>query len=72
MAIVRYEDECVGCPPHMGCLGDMCPNRNIPVYACDECGDECNPDELYVTDDDEMLCESCLLSRFKTVMQKGG
>ena len=29
--MVEYEDECVGCPPEMSCLGkDGCPNMNVP------------------------------------------
>ena len=38
--MIRYEDECVGCPPEMGCLGSICPNRNVPHYFCDYCGEE--------------------------------
>lgn len=71
MAIVRYENQCVGCPPERGCLGSRCKNRNVPIYACDGCGDELDPIDLYVTENDEMLCEQCLLKRFKTVAQDG-
>jgi hypothetical protein len=35
----RIVNECVGCPPEIGCFGDSCPNRNVPRYYCDECGD---------------------------------
>ena len=28
--MIKYEDECVGCPPERGCLGSVCPNRNVP------------------------------------------
>ena len=34
------ENECVGCPPNMGCLGAGCPNRNVLHIECDECGEE--------------------------------
>ena len=57
--MVCYENECVGCPPERGCLGDACPNRNVPRYYCDKCGDECWPEELY-SYDDEMWCRDCL------------
>ena len=35
--MIKYENECVGCPPEMGCLGDECSNRNVPHYYCDKC-----------------------------------
>lgn len=37
-----YErDECCGCATESyPCLGRGCPNRNIPTWVCDECGDE--------------------------------
>ena len=54
--MVKYENECVGCPPEMGCLGDCCPNRNVPHIYCDKCGEEC--EELYRYDGKE-LCENC-------------
>lgn len=57
--MIRYEDQCVGCPPHMGCLGSCCPKRNIPVYICDRCDEEA--EELYTYDDDDrQLCFKCL------------
>lgn len=62
-------DECVNCGLH--CLGDSCPNMNVVRWYCDECKDECSPDELYVTEDNETLCRDCLLDRFKTVDQMG-
>ena len=40
-----YEDECVGCPKELGCMGNACPNRNVPHYDCDECGEELAPDD---------------------------
>ena len=58
--MVRYENECVGCPPEMGCLGDGCPNRNVPRYYCDECGDEFYPEDLYEYDG-KMWCKECLV-----------
>ena len=61
--MIRYEDECVGCPPEMGCLGSACRYSNVPHYYCDECGDE---DKLYYYNDRE-LCENCLLDKFPVV-----
>ena len=58
--MIRYEDECVGCPPEMGCLGSGCPNRNVPHYYCDKCGEEYSPEELYDYDG-EIMCKECLI-----------
>lgn len=57
------ENECVGCPPEMGCLGRSCPYRNVVRYYCDKCGKE---DKLRHYDDKE-LCEECLLEKFDVV-----
>lgn len=58
-------NECVGCPPEMGCLGSTCPYVNVTRYYCDRCGEEIYPEELYRVEDDD-LCESCLKDMFKT------
>ena len=62
------EDECVGCPKEIGCLGEFCPNRNVPHYYCDDCEDEFEPNELYMYDG-EMLCSECLLNKFEKVSE---
>ena len=54
--MIKYEDECVGCPPEMGCLGSACPNRNIPRYYCDKCGEEV---DAYFDINGEMVCDDC-------------
>ena len=55
--MVKYENECVGCSTIFGnCLGKACPNRNVPRYYCDECGEE---DDLYDFDD-RQLCIECI------------
>ena len=61
---VRYEDQCVDCG--LPCMGESCPNRNVPVYTCDDCSEEFYPEDLYEVDGD-MLCEHCLLNRFPKV-----
>ena len=61
---VRYEDQCVDCG--LPCMGESCPNRNVPVYTCDDCDEEFYPEDLYEVED-EMLCEHCLLNRFPRV-----
>lgn len=56
--MIKYKDDCVGCPPGIGCLGSSCPNRNVPYTYCDKCGDEAPVYAL--NDDDEQLCEECM------------
>lgn len=62
--MVRLENECVGCPPEMGCLGSSCPNRAVPNFYCDDCGHGLSSDELYDVDGN-MLCSFCALKRIK-------
>lgn len=62
--MIVYNDECVGCPAEIGCIGDSCPQRTVPHFYCDECGDEV--DELRELDG-EQLCRECLLVRFPLV-----
>lgn len=52
----KFENECIGCPPEIGCLGSSCPNRNVPHYYCDKCGTE---DVLYEYEDGE-YCIECI------------
>lgn len=59
----KIENECVGCPPEMGCLGSSCPNVNVVHYYCDRCEDE---DTLYYYDGEE-ICGTCLLKEFEVV-----
>ncbi len=62
--MVKYENECVCCPPEMGCLGDSCPNRNVMHLYCDKCKDDV---EVLYDYDGEELCEECLLDSFKKI-----
>lgn len=63
------KDECVNCG--LPCIGNQCPHHSVTRYYCDECGDEVNPEELYVYEDESQLCKSCLVERvvsqYKTV-----
>lgn len=59
--MIRYEDQCVGCPPEMGCLGASCPRRCVEIYVCDGCGEDIYGD-VYEYDGEE-LCEGCLKGR---------
>lgn len=58
-----YENECVGCPPEIGCFGESCPQRNVERFYCDECGDETTLREY----EGRELCESCLLEEFPII-----
>lgn len=61
--MVKLENECVGCPPNMGCLGDSCPYRNVPHFYCDECGEE---EVLYEFEGGE-YCLDCIANMLKVV-----
>lgn len=65
------EDECVGCPPNMGCLGSSCPNKNVKRYYCDKCGGDFDPEELLVVDGED-ICVDCILKEYRTVAQEEG
>ena len=56
--MIRYEDECVDCPPEMGCMGSACPYRNVPHACCDMCEEEA--EEFYYSDGD-YLCKDCYI-----------
>ena len=60
---IKYIDECVGCPPEMGCLGSACPNIHIPCYYCDDCGEET---DLYYFEGEE-LCINCIEHKLERV-----
>lgn len=62
--MIRYEDECVGCPEWMGCLGNSCPYKNVPHLYCDNCEDEV--DCLYYFDG-QQLCIECIIDRLEKV-----
>jgi hypothetical protein len=58
----KIENHCCDCAvPGYPCRGSSCPNRNVEVYHCDECG--CELEEIYDVDGEE-LCESCLKEKF--------
>lgn len=58
--MITYEDHCVGCPPELGCLGESCPHKNVPVSYCDLCGDYAD----YRVDEKD-YCEQCLREQMK-------
>lgn len=60
--MIKYEDCCVGCPKDLGCIGNSCPYKNVPVYICDCCHEEIDGSVYEV--DSEHLCQTCLELRF--------
>lgn len=63
--MIKYENECVGCTSlGMHCLGVGCPNRKVPHYYCDECGDDV--EDLYEYDGEE-LCIECIKKRLPKI-----
>ena len=56
-------DECVGCPPEIGCFGNSCPYKHVTRYYGDDCQEE---NELYYFEGDE-LCTECVLKRLEKV-----
>ena len=55
--MIKYKNRCCGCAvPAYPCLGASCPNRNVPVHYCDECGSEL--DTVYKSNGAE-LCADC-------------
>ena len=55
--MIKYENECVGCP--QGCV--HCGRDKTQHLYCDRCCED--SEELYVFDGEE-LCEECLLDMF--------
>lgn len=70
--MVKYENECVGCPKEMGCIGSSCPYVHVPHYYCDDC--ESEDDKFYHfyfgwgEDTDKIYCRECVLNHITTEM----
>ena len=62
--MIYRENECVGCPPEMGCLGSACRYRNVLQLVCDHCHAEV--DKLYWIGD-EQWCAECVLDDCREV-----
>ena len=61
--MIVIENECVGCPPEMGCIGDSCKYLNVKRYYCDSCNYEA---KLFNFDGQE-LCIDCVEKRLDIV-----
>lgn len=65
----QYQNDCCGCAvTGYPCTGK---HKRVAHWYCDKCGDEFEPEELYVYDCEE-LCKDCLASKFQTVAQLEG
>ncbi len=62
--MITCENECVGCPEEMGCIGDTCPYMNVKHFYCDWCGDDCASTELRVYNG-KHICEDCYIDLAK-------
>lgn len=63
--MIVYENECCSCAvPAYPCMGDACPNRNVPHLYCNKCKEDV--EDLYKTEDGE-LCAECVLGMFEKV-----
>ena len=63
---IKYENECCGCAvPAYPCMGSACPNRRVPHFICDKCGDDV--EELYWWDDEKQLCIDCIKENLEKV-----
>lgn len=61
--MIKIENECVGCPPDLGCIGNSCPYLHVYRFYCDKCNCE---EELYWFED-EQLCIDCILEQLERV-----
>ncbi len=55
--MIKTENYCVGCP--QGCI-HCGRDRDVRVYACDDCETTLWDDEIYVIND-KMLCRDCAI-----------
>jgi hypothetical protein len=61
--MIVVENECVGCPAEIGCIGASCKYLNVERYYCDSCGDEGVLYELY----GDELCIDCVAKKLPIV-----
>ena len=61
--MIEIENECVGCPGELGCIGNSCRYMNVVRFYCDGCGEE---KQLYYWDGIE-LCIDCIEHKLERV-----
>lgn len=64
--MIKYENRCCSCAvPGYPCMGNSCPNINVPIYYCDICE---NAIALYNIDG-EHYCEDHAKEYLKEVFE---
>lgn len=63
--MIKIENDCVGCPPEIGCMGSACPYRNVKTTVCDNCGKYA---EYNI--DGEDFCSECLEEHLKILFNE--
>lgn len=58
--MVIHEKRCCNCEY---CIGKECPNMNVPIHYCDDCGTQ---KQCYKFDGQE-LCIDCIAKRLEKV-----
>lgn len=67
--MVEYQDDCVACG--LPCTPACKYYRKVPHFFCDNCGAECDPDEIYTGPDTGAdLCEECVLEEVKQGLKR--
>lgn len=63
--MVKYENECCGCATESyPCMGSACPNRNVPHFYCDKCGEDV---EELLHYNGEQWCLDCIYESLEKV-----
>ena len=60
--MIRFENECVGCPKEMGCIN--CSYSRVVHLICDSCEQE--SDKLYNTDEGQ-ICQDCVEETYPVI-----
>lgn len=62
--MIEYRDDCVGCG--LPCTPVCRYHEKVPYYSCDECGDDLEPEELYIGPvSGRELCAECVLKELE-------
>lgn len=63
--MVKFEDQCVGCPAEMGCMGNSCPYMNVPIFICDVCESKVLYKDIRDIDG-QHICRDCYMDKCET------
>ena len=65
--MIKYENHCCSCAaPGYPCIGNACPNKNVPVYYCDICNSDTYAEYNI---DGEHYCKECAKKYIKEVFE---